>query len=142
MRFGAYTLALLLALPQPALAFKEIEVQERYCVGLPINQYLNDGTEVDCIRGDLAIEVDFTEHWAQSIGQSLHYAQLLARRPAVILVCNENLRVDTCRRHVKRFVDTINHWRIGMLLWFCDAKHDASLNDCEYTDFYEDGDFR
>ncbi|MBI4045778.1 MAG: hypothetical protein HY371_03080 [Devosia nanyangense] len=125
------------ALVSPALAFKEIEVQKRYCAGLQINQHLSDGSEVDCVKGDLAIEVDFTDHWAQAIGQSLHYARLTQTRPSIILVCNDTVSTATCERHLTRMIDTLNYWRIGMLVWFCNSRFDRSLDDCEFTDLYE-----
>lgn len=138
MRAIAIILAMVIAgaAATPAAAFKEIEVQRRYCAGMPINQQLRDGTEVDCFTGDYAIEVDFTEHWAQAIGQALHYASLLGRRPAVILVCNEKTKRSVCARHRARFVETVQYWRIGMYLWYCDSRADATLADCKFEDLF------
>jgi len=127
------------AIATPAQAFKEIEVQQRYCAGLPINQHLEDGSEVDCIKGDLAIEVDFSDHWAFAIGQSLHYARVMGSRPAIILVCNEKVKEATCERHLSRMIDTLAYWRIGMLVWFCSSKSDLGLDDCRFIDLYETG---
>lgn len=133
------TFSLALMATTPAFGFKEIEVQERYCAGMQINQQLPDGSEVDCAKGDLAIEVDFSDHWAQAIGQSLHYGQVLQTRPAIILVCNAGVRTATCDRHYARLVDTLNYWRIGMLIWFCRSEQDATLSDCKFADLYEAG---
>lgn len=134
-------IAALFALTAPAHAFREAEVQIRYCAGLPIDQHLADGSEVDCIMssadGPLAVEVDFTDHWAQSIGQSLHYARVLETRPAVILVCNEGVRTSTCERHLARMVETLEYWRIGMFIWFCRSERDATLDECRFIDLYE-----
>ena len=120
----------------PALGFKEIEVQERYCAGMPINRQLPGGVEVDCITDEYGIEVDFTDHWAQAIGQALYYASELERRPAVILVCNEGVKADTCLRHRRRFVDAVTYWRIGMYLWYCDSEADQRLDDCAFEDLF------
>ena len=37
-----------------------------------------DGTRADCISATHAIEVDFSEKWAEAIGQALHYALWMA----------------------------------------------------------------
>jgi hypothetical protein len=116
-------------------AEKEVDVQGKFCAGMPINVHLKDGTEVDCYTGDYAIEVDFTDHWAQAIGQALHYASLLERRPAVILVCHSHTKASICLRHRKRFEETLTYWRIGMYLWYCETK-DQKLADCEFEDLF------
>lgn len=128
-------------LATPAHAFREAEVQQRYCAGMPIDQHLTDGSEVDCVLpgadGPLAVEVDFSDHWAQAIGQSLHYARITETRPAVILVCNEGVRTSTCERHLSRMLDTLEYWRIGMFVWFCRSERDATLDECRFIDLYE-----
>jgi hypothetical protein len=147
MRFRLWSIALL-ALATfvhgtgHANAFKEIEVQQRYCAGLAINVYLSDGTEVDCIKDDVAVEVDFSDHWAQAIGQSLHYASVLGTRPGIILVCNDDLRLGTCQRHLGRLIETLAYWRVGMLIWFCDSRSDANLAECRFRDLYEEGEMQ
>ena len=45
-----------------------------------------DGTRVDCLAKDYAIEFDFAKKWAESIGQSLYYAKLTHKKPAVVLI--------------------------------------------------------
>lgn len=45
-----------------------------------------DGTRVDLLSAKYAIEVDFAAKWAEAIGQSLYYAQLTRRTPAIILL--------------------------------------------------------
>ena len=47
---------------------------------------LDDSTRVDCLTPDYAIEFDFAPKWAESIGQSLYYAQKTKRKPAVVLI--------------------------------------------------------
>ena len=134
------TLALLV-LPTPALAYKEIEVQQRYCDGLPMNQQLRDGSEVDCLINDFAVEVDFSSSWAQAIGQSLHYARITEARPAIILVCNEGTRQVTCDKHLARLQETLVYWRIGMLVWYCNPQLHAELTDCQFIDLFADTTF-
>ena len=47
---------------------------------------LEDNTRVDCLTPDYAVEFDFASKWAESIGQSLYYAQRTKRKPAVVLI--------------------------------------------------------
>lgn len=45
-----------------------------------------DMTRVDCLTKDYAIEFDFAKKWAESIGQSLYYAKMTGKSPAVVLI--------------------------------------------------------
>ncbi len=47
---------------------------------------LIDGTRVDCLTKDYAIEFDFAQKWAESIGQSLYYAKMTGKKPAVAII--------------------------------------------------------
>lgn len=47
---------------------------------------LNDNTRVDCITTNYAVEFDFAPKWAESVGQSLHYAEKTGKKPAIILI--------------------------------------------------------
>lgn len=47
---------------------------------------LDDGTRVDCLLLDYAVEFDFAEKWAESIGQSLYYSEKTNRKPGVVLI--------------------------------------------------------
>ena len=51
---------------------------------------LEDRTRVDCLTQEYAIEVDFASKWAESIGQSLYYAHMTGKEPAVGLIVGEN----------------------------------------------------
>jgi hypothetical protein len=51
---------------------------------------LKDNTRVDCLTNEYAIEVDFAKKWAESIGQSLYYAYMTEKKPAVALIMDEN----------------------------------------------------
>ena len=59
---------------------------------------LPDRTRVDCLTTEYAIEVDFAKKWAESIGQSLYYAKMTNRQPAIGLI----LDADKDRRYLKR----------------------------------------
>ena len=62
-----------------------------------------DLTRVDCLTKDYAIEFDFAKKWAESVGQSLYYAELTHKKPAVVLILNNWADL----RYVKR-VERLN----------------------------------
>ena len=47
---------------------------------------LKDKTRVDCLTDEYAIEVDWAKKWAEGIGQSLYYAEMTNKKPAVALI--------------------------------------------------------
>jgi hypothetical protein len=51
---------------------------------------LPDGARCDLVNDQYAIEVDYAPKWAEAIGQSLYYASVLRRKPAIILLCDMN----------------------------------------------------
>ena len=57
-----------------------------------------DMTRVDCVTKDYAIEFDFAKKWAERIGQSLYYAKMTGKKPAVVLI----LKAESDYRYVKR----------------------------------------
>lgn len=82
-------LTLLIVLPAEAKhKYLEKDYQNYWCsthcgqaeVKLP------DNTRVDCLTNEYAIEVDFQKKWAESIGQALYYAIKTGRKPAVLLI--------------------------------------------------------
>jgi len=50
---------------------------------------LPDNTRVDCLTKEYAVEVEYAAKWAESIGQSLYYAQQTGRKPAVLMILQE-----------------------------------------------------
>ncbi len=59
---------------------------------------LKDRTRVDCLTDEYAIEVDFAKKWAESIGQSLYYAHMTGKNPAIGLIIDS----DKEMRYFKR----------------------------------------
>ena len=51
---------------------------------------LQDRTRVDCLTDKYAIEVDFAKKWAEGIGQSLYYAHMTEKDPAIGLIVGKN----------------------------------------------------
>lgn len=54
---------------------------------------LDDGARVDCLTDEYAVEFDFANKWAESIGQCLYYAIKTNKKPAVVLIM-ENPKID------------------------------------------------
>ncbi len=54
---------------------------------------LYDKTRVDCITEDYAIEFDFANKWAESVGQALYYAFCTGKKPGIVLII-EDYRKD------------------------------------------------
>lgn len=52
-------------------------------------QVLFDGTRVDLLTPDYAIEIDWGHKWAEGVGQSLHYAMQTDRLPGIILLLKD-----------------------------------------------------
>lgn len=115
----------------------ERDRQDDLCVGMETNRYLPNGTYVDCVSETYAIEVDFTDKWAEAIGQSLMYASELERLPGIILVCRAEDDPGLCLKHGYLIEQTVNYWRIGMTVWQCDAK-DIRLEDCRKIELMQE----
>ena len=74
---------------------------------------LPDRARVDCLTEDMAIEVDFAPKWAESIGQALYYASMTGKKPAVLLILED----EQDNIYVQRF-NTANHERnLGITLF-------------------------
>ncbi len=64
---------------------KEKDYVNMYCKG-KIEYILPDKTRIDCLTDEYAIEYDWASKWAESIGQSLYYAQMTGLKPAVAII--------------------------------------------------------
>lgn len=98
MRSSLLLAAVLLATPAHGQEL-ERDRQEQLCAGMQMNRYLPNGTHVDCMTDDYAIEVDFSGKWAEAIGQSLMYSSELERLPGIILVCKKGTDESLCLKH-------------------------------------------
>lgn len=50
---------------------------------------LFDKARVDCLTDEYAIEVDFAKKWAEGIGQSLYYAEVTGKKPAIGVISGD-----------------------------------------------------
>lgn len=73
---------------------RESSYQHAYCSAHNgIEEYeLPDKTKIDCLTDTYAIEFDFANKWAESIGQCLHYGLLSGKKPKVVLILDNKYK--------------------------------------------------
>ena len=66
----------------------EASYQRAWCsMHQGIEEFENkDKTRVDCLTSTHAVEFDFANKWAESIGQALHYQRMTGKRAKVVLI--------------------------------------------------------
>lgn len=62
---------------------------------------LKDGTRVDCLTSDYAIEFDFNDKWAEAIGQSLYYSLMTNKKPGIVLISEKP-------KHSSKYIARVN----------------------------------
>lgn len=72
----------------------ESSYQHAYCsIHNGIEEFeLQDKTRIDCLTDDYAIEFDFANKWAESIGQALHYGLTSGKKPKVVLILDSKYK--------------------------------------------------
>lgn len=72
----------------------ESSYQHAYCSAHNgIEEYeLSDKTRIDCLTDTYAIEFDFANKWAESIGQALHYGLISGKKPKVVLILDSKYK--------------------------------------------------
>ena len=115
----AFVLILLFATTANAARLHhEVVYQEHWCTeaGGVTEFVLPDLARVDCLLDDYAIEMDFSDKWAESIGQALLYANETGRHPGVVLISENG--VDDYR-FLLRFLSAISQsdraWRVWII---------------------------
>ncbi|MFA6190900.1 MAG: hypothetical protein WC665_00975 [Sulfurimonas sp.] len=91
-----FIVALLYLLFEENIPFKKLSTsshnekyyQTKMCnkLGGDMEVVLKDRARIDCLTSEYAIEVDFAKKWAEGIGQSLYYAEMSGKKPAVGLI--------------------------------------------------------
>ena len=112
-----------------AAAQTEREYQEAICTGMGIEVQAGGGTRIDCLSDSHAIEVDFSDKWAEGLGQAMLYAARTGLTPGVILICRRS--AWACQRHGKRLIEAAAYWQIPLAVWQCPANV-TRLSDCSY----------
>ncbi|KKK59838.1 hypothetical protein LCGC14_3030350 [marine sediment metagenome] len=81
-----------------------------------IEVVLSDRTRVDCLTSTHAIEFDFGNKWAESIGQALHYAIQTEKKGGIVLILEKTkdykywIRLNTIIQHFNLPIDS---WMMG-----------------------------
>lgn len=95
---------ILLSITTQAQLTKQLESYYQNIFATAINGtrevVLSDQARVDIVTDTFAIEVDFADKWAESIGQSLYYGKMLNKKPGVLLVVNGTKE----ERYIKRLM--------------------------------------
>ncbi len=97
----------------------EADYRDDLCAGMWIEVSLDNGSRADCISDTHAIEVDFSEKWAEALGQALSYAGSTGLKPGIFLVCRKE--VDKCLRHRLRLDEAISAWNLPVKVWGYDG---------------------
>lgn len=114
-------LILILCLPEGLQAKRlhpERHYQEAWCQdhGGQVEVRLPDKTRCDCLTKTHAIEFDFGNKWAESIGQALYYSIQTGKRAGVVLILERPgdyrywIRLNTVIEHYGLPIDT---WKVG-----------------------------
>ncbi len=121
----------------PAHAQSDRALQARYCAGMQLEYRMPDGARADCLSPTYIIEVDFSEKWAESIGQALFYASWTAdlpigqRKAGIILICHRSRAA--CTNHSARLYRVVQDYRLPLTIWDCDLT-EKTLADCQRID--------
>lgn len=108
--------------------YKEADYQASWCnyhKGT-MEVELDDFTRCDCETKRNAIEFDFSSKWAESVGQSLHYALKLHKRAGIVLIM-ENPERD--QYYLQRVLKLAKKYKIDV--WTMKSLDD--YNSKEYT---------
>lgn len=125
-----FAILFMLSFAPNAHAGNEKEHQIALCAGMEIELFIKRfGTHVDCVSDTHAIEVDFSVKWAEAIGQSLHYALELKKRPGIILICKRTTTDKICVKHSYMVEEVLANWHIAATMWLC--RHETvDLSQC------------
>lgn len=87
--------------------------QDKYCRGQK-EVVLADKTRCDCLTDTHALEFDFSDKWAESLTQSLHYARLTGKKPGIVLI----LEKESDWRHLEKLLAIVIEYRLPVDVWF------------------------
>ncbi len=116
-----------LMLPTPALGQYESDIQKLFCQGMRMEVALPTGVRADCLSGTHAIEIDWSQKWAEGVGQAMHYASVTGLKVGIVLICK--LDQSLCLSHRFRAESTLAHYGIKATIWECDRDM-QSREDC------------
>ncbi len=74
-----------------------------------VTEYENkDFTRVDCLTATNAVEFDFANKWAESIGQALHYQLMTGKKAKVVLILEDPQKQMVYYNRVKALAPKYN----------------------------------
>lgn len=87
---------------------------------------LQDKTRIDCLTDKYAIEFDFANKWAESIGQALYYASSTGKEAGIVLII-ENPEKDL--KYLKRLKNVTKKYNIKV--WTITPEDVSAVSNCE-----------
>lgn len=80
---------------------------------------LQDGSRADCVTEKYAIEFDFADKWAEAVGQSALYSELLKRRAGIVLIMERGERDQVFLQRLRKALNRINgrRWYNRTKIW-------------------------
>ena len=93
----------------------ESDVNEAWCSSVGgIDQFrTKDGTYVDCLTDDYAIEAEYDNKWKEGIGQALHYAESTNRKAAILFIKRAKSRKD----YYNEMMRVINRYELPITIY-------------------------
>ena len=87
---------LFLAIMPFTLMSSERDINNKWCMNIGgYDEFrTKDGTYVDCLTKDYAIEAEYDYNWKEAIGQALHYADATDRKPGILLIKRKESNKD------------------------------------------------
>lgn len=100
----------------PASAATEDDWNRHVCaqLGGEVEAKTPVNTRVDCLTQTHACEADWNENHYQAIGQAMHYAVQMSRKPCVIFLCRDDDR--KCHQHWLMMRESVSHF-MGLDGW-------------------------
>lgn len=94
---------------------KEAWVQEIWCKAQNgILEYkLKDGSKIDCLTPEYAIETDRAIEWHEAIGQSLFFASQTNKKAGIVLV----LKSEDDKRYLEILNMLVLNYKLPITVW-------------------------
>ena len=100
----------------PAFIFSaERDINQAWCSSVGgIDQFrTKDGTYVDCLTDEYAIEAEYDNKWKEGIGQALHYAESTNRKAAILFIKRAKSRKD----YYNEMMRVINRYELPITIY-------------------------
>tara|TARA_B100000787_G_scaffold87462_1_gene64594 strand:- start:35 stop:385 length:351 start_codon:yes stop_codon:yes gene_type:complete len=101
---------LLILLVTSNLFASENDVNRAWCSNMGGDDQFRtkDGTYVDCLTDDLAVEAEYDYNWKEAIGQSLHYAESTNRKAGILFIKRSKSKKD----YLSKMARVINKYKL------------------------------